>query len=110
MLVSEVLDAAGNRVKPNGASGPGTAQPFEFRRWMSAVDPDPVPFADAAHVFWVDNTPEGGDIVDPRQTVVANTSQCQFMTSTAASPFSLCFRAHPQIGMESGRDRVCSYV
>jgi hypothetical protein len=100
MLVIEVFDAAGNRVKPNGASGPGTAQPFEFRRWMSAVDTDPVPFADAAHVFWVDNTPVGGDIVDLRKNGVANTSQCQFMTGPAASTFAIGFRAYHLHGVE----------
>jgi hypothetical protein len=46
LLVIEVFDAAGNRVKPNGATGPGAAQNFQFRRWVSAVDTDPVPFAE----------------------------------------------------------------
>ncbi|HVK98606.1 MAG TPA: hypothetical protein VM553_02280, partial [Dongiaceae bacterium] len=100
MLVIEVFDAAGNRIKPNGAVGPGTAQPFEFRRWSSASDTDPVPFADAAHVFWVDNTPVGGDIVDLRKSGIANTAECQFMSGTANSTFAIGFKAFHLHGVE----------
>ena len=100
MLILEVFDAAGNRVKPNGATGPGTARNFQFRRWASAVDTDPVPFADIAHVFWVDNTPVGGDIVDLRQNGVINTAECQFMTGSAADTFAIGFRAFHVQGVE----------
>ena len=104
MLIVEVFDAAGNRVKPNGAAGPGTAQNFQFRRWASAVDTDPVPFADMAHVFWVDNTPVGGDIVDLRQNGIANTAECQFMTQlplpNPPSTFAIGFRAFHVNGVE----------
>lgn len=101
MLVIEVFDAAGNRVKPNGAAGPGTARNFQFRRWTSSADTDPVPFADAAHVFWVDNTPVGGDIVDLRQDGVINTAQCQFMTGDEGSTFAIGFRAFHIHGVEA---------
>lgn len=100
MLVIEVFDAAGNRIKPNGAIGPGTAKNFQFRRWTSAVDTDPVAFADAAHVFWVDNTPVGGDIVDLRKNGVPNTGECQFMTGAAASTFAIGFRAYHLHGVD----------
>ncbi len=100
MLLLEVFDGAGNRIKPNGASGPGTAKAFQFRRWASAVDTDPVPFADAAHVFWVDNTPVGGDIVDLRKNGVANTDECQFMTGTETSTFAIGFRAYHVHGVD----------
>lgn len=101
MLIIEVFDAAGNRIKPNGASGPGTAQNFQFRRWgAAAADTDPVPFADAAHVFWVDNTPVGGDIVDLRQDGIPNTAECQFMTGAANSTFAIGFRAFHINGVE----------
>lgn len=100
MLVIEVFDGAGNRVKPNGAAGPGIGQAFRFRRWVSAADTDPVPFADMAHVFWVDNTPVGGDIVDLRQDGIANTAECQFMTGTSRSTFSIGFRAYHVHGVE----------
>lgn len=100
MLVIEVFDAAGNRIKPNGAAGPGTAQPFQFRRWVSAADTDPVPFADAAHVFWVDNTPVGGDIFDLRKNGVINTAECQFMSDTASSTFAIGFKAFHVNGVD----------
>lgn len=102
MLVIEVFDANGNRVKPNGAAGPGTARAFQFRRWMSATDTDPVPFADAAHVFWLDNTPVGGDIVDLRQNGVANSAECQFMTQLpgTTSQFAIGFKAYHVNGVE----------
>ena len=100
MLLIEVFDGAGNRIKPQGAAGPGTARPFQFRRWVSSVDTDPVPFADAAHAFWVDNTPVGGDIVDLRKNGVANTNECQFMTGQASSTFAIGFRAYHVHGVD----------
>lgn len=100
MLLIEVFDAAGNRIKPNGAAGPGAPQAFQFRRWASATDTDPVPFADAAHVLWVDNTPVGGDIVDLRKNGVANTAECQFMEGTGATTFSIGFRAFHVSGVQ----------
>ena len=100
LLTIEVFDAAGARIKPNGAAGPGTGQNFQFRRWVSAADTDPVPFADAAHVFWVDNTPVGGDIVDLRKNDVPNTAQCQFMTGGPNSTFAIGFRAFHVHGVE----------
>lgn len=100
LLIVEVFDAAGNRVKPNGATGPGTAQNFQFRRWASAVDTDPVPFADAAHVFWIDNTPVGGDLVDLRKNGIPNIAECQFMTDTAEATVAIGFRAFHLHGVE----------
>ena len=102
MLIIEVFNEAGNRVKPNGApaTDPGTAKNFQFRRWASAADTDPVPFADAAHVFWVDNTPVGGDIVDLRKNDIINTAECQFMSDVASSTFAIGFKAFHVHGVE----------
>jgi hypothetical protein len=100
LLLVEVFDAGGNRIKPNGASGPGTPAAFQFRRWASATDTDPVPFADAAHVFWVDNTPVGGDLVDLRKDGAANTQECQFLSGYGATQFSVGFRAYHVHGVE----------
>lgn len=100
MLIIEVFDAGGNRIKPTGATGPGTAQNFQFRRWASATDTDPVPFADAAHIFWVDNTPVGGDIVDLRKSNTPNTAECQFMSGAATDTFAIGFRAFHINGVE----------
>ncbi len=100
MLILEVFDGAGNLIKPNGATGPGTAKNFQFRRWASLVDTDPVPFADAAHVFWVDNTPVGGDIVDLRQNGIPNTAECQFMSGPGSDTLAIGFRAFHVNGVE----------
>lgn len=100
LLSIEVFDALGNRIQPNGATGSYLEQNFQFRRWMSAADTDPIPFADAAHVFWIDNQPVGGDIVDLRQDGSANTAECQFMTGPAASTFAIGFRAFHVNGVE----------
>jgi hypothetical protein len=100
MLVVEVFDAAGGRIKPNGATGPGTAQAFQFRRWSSSSDTDPVPYADLAHVFWIDNTPVGGDIVDLRRNGVVNTAECQFMSGPGTTTFAIGFRAYHAHGVE----------
>lgn len=100
MLLIELFDGAGLRIKPIGAAGPGTAQNFQFRRWTSASDTDPVPYADAAHVFWVDNTPVVGDIVDLRQDGIPNTAECQFMSGPASSRFAIGFKAYHVQGVE----------
>ena len=105
MLLVEVFDDQGNRIKPNGASGPGAGRGFQFRRWSSAVHTDAVPFADAAHVFWADNTPVGGDLVDLRVDGVANGDQCQFLSGAADTEFSVGFRAYHVHGVDhSGTD------
>ena len=100
LLVIEVFDAAGNRIKPAGSAGPGAARAFQFRRWTSASDTDPVPFADVAHVFWVDNTPVGGDIVDLRKDGNPNVAECQFMSGPGSTTFAIGFRAYHVHGVE----------
>lgn len=100
MLILEVFDDAGNRIKPNGADGPGAEKNFQFRRWTSSSETDPVLYADAAHVFWIDNTPVGGDIVDLRQSGIPNPGECQFMTGTASSTLAIGFRAYHINGVE----------
>ncbi len=104
MLLIEVFDVNGARIKPNGATGPGTAKPFQFRRWTSAAATDPVLFADAAHVFWIDNTPVVGDIVDLRKGGSANTSECQFMSGPGSTTFAIGFRAFHAHGVEHAGD------
>ncbi len=100
MLILEVFDAAGNQLMPNGATGTVTGKNFQFRRWHSATDTNPVPFADMAHVLWVDNRPVGGDIVDLRKNNIPNTAECQFMSDTADSTLSIGFRAFHIHGVE----------
>ncbi len=100
MLILEVFDGSGNLIKPNGATGSGAEKDFQYRRWTSSSDTDPVPFADLAHVFWLDNTPVGADLVDLRKNGVANTDECQFMTGSDSSTFAIGFRAYHVNGVE----------
>ena len=101
MLVVELFDASGGRIKPSSApaADPGTAQSFQLRRWRFG-DPsatDNVPFADAAHVFWTNNTVVKGDIVDFRKNGVASTAECQFISGPGSTTISVGFRAyHPE--------------
>lgn len=56
--------------------------------------------SDLAHVFWVDNTPVGGDLVDLREGEVANPAECQFMSGVASSEFSIGFRVYHIQGVD----------
>jgi hypothetical protein len=61
-----------------------------------------VAFSDLAHIFWVDNTPVGGDIVDLRKDLIANTDECQFMIQApgTSSTFSIGYRAFHKHGVQ----------
>jgi hypothetical protein len=101
MLILEVFDAAGARIKPNGAAGPGAGKPFEFRRWSSDTVTANVPFADCAHLFWIDNLKVFGDIEDLRQNGVRNSDECQFMSGTPNDQFSIGYRAYHVNGISN---------
>jgi hypothetical protein len=101
LLVLELFDAAGARIKPNGATGPGAGKQFQFRRWSSDTVTANVPFADCTHLFWIDNIPVTGDIVDLRQNGVASAAECQFMTGTGADQFSIGYRAYHPNGVSN---------
>lgn len=100
MLILEVFDKDGNQIKPTDAAGPGTEKGFQFRRWVSSSDTDPVPYSDISHIFWIDNTPVGADLVDFRQNGDENTDECQFMTGTESDKFAVGFRAYHVNGVE----------
>jgi hypothetical protein len=89
----EVFDAAGNRLRPTGATGAGLDRNFDFLRWVDPVNTTAVPYARLNHVFWSDKQPVYGDIEDLRKNGVANTEECQFMEGSARSTFSAGFRA-----------------
>ncbi len=101
LLILELFDASGNRIKPSSAPAgdPGTARNFQFRRWRQGDtnSTDNVPFADAVSVFWIDNTPVQGDIVDIRRNGVPSSEECQFISGTENTTVSVGFRAyHPR--------------
>ena len=109
MLIVEVFGPGGARIKPASAAAgdPGTARPFQFRRWTAQTVTANVPFADCGHVFWVNNRLVTGDIVDIRKNGVANTDECQFIsgpggTSTSSTRISIGFRAFHQDGVTFG--------
>ena len=93
LIVVEVFDAAGNRLKPQGAPGAGTEKPFTFRRWSSEAMTDPVNYAALVHMFHADNVSCYGDIVDLRKNGVSSTEECQFIQACQNDGFSVGFYA-----------------
>ncbi len=102
MVVLEVFGPNGVRIKPNGAAGPGNPEAFQFRRWIDADDTANVPFADCAHIFWVNNRPVVADIVNLKNGNVPNSGECQFMSGPADSTFSVEFSAYHADGVTTG--------
>lgn len=93
-LILEVFDAAGNRLRPTGATGAGTDANFHFIHWDTAVTTSVVDYAQLLHLLHFDNTKCFVDIVDLRQDGVVSVEECQFKTGTAASQFSVGYRAY----------------
>lgn len=111
LLSVEVFDAAGAQIKPNGATGPGTAAAFQFRRWTDPLATGNVPFADLAHVLWTDNEPVHGKIEDIRRNGFQNTAECQFITGPADTLISIGFRAyHPRGVSDPTNTFLASYA
>lgn len=109
MLVIELFDGAGARIKPNGSTGPGAAKAFQFRRWSSDTVTLNVPFADCAHMFWIDNIPVSGDIVDLRKNGVPNTGECQFIKGSPTAQFSIGYRAFHVNGVSNNDSFMYSH-
>lgn len=100
-LILELFDQSGVRIKPAGATGAGTAKPFDYKRWKNAPNNAVnVTQSDLSHVFWVDNTPVVADIVDLRKGGAPNTDECQFMVGSGATDFSIGFRAYHVNGVD----------
>lgn len=106
MVVLEVFGPGGVRIKPNGATGPGNPEAFQFRRWIDAVDTANVPYADCAHIFWVNNRAVVADIVDLRNTGIENDAECQFMSGNPNSTFSIGFKAYHDEGVTTKLDPI----
>jgi hypothetical protein len=102
MVVLEVFGPGGVRIKPNGAAGPGNPEAFQFRRWSDPDDTVNVPFADCAHIFWVNNRDVVADIVNLRNGTTPNSGECQFMSGDADSEFSVEFSAYHADGVTTG--------
>jgi hypothetical protein len=97
LIMIEVFDASGNRIRPNGSSGPGNDAGFTFRRWYQQIGPTAnVPFSALTHMFWWDNRPAVAKIAALRLDGVAASDECQFLTGSGASTFSADYRAYHQ--------------
>ncbi|HEU5089784.1 MAG TPA: hypothetical protein VFT99_20150, partial [Roseiflexaceae bacterium] len=98
LVIVEVFDANGNRLRPTGATGSGIDRDFSLLRWDTEPATTPVPFAALAHLFWANNQVCYGDIEDLRMDGIANTAECQFMDGNPNSLFSAGFRAFHKHG------------
>ena len=97
LIMIEVFDDAGNRIRPNGSSGPGADANFRFRRWYQQIGPTAnVPFAALTHMFWWDNRPAVAKIEALRNNGVPSGDECQFMSGSGSSLFSADYRAYHQ--------------
>jgi len=97
LIMIEVFDASGNRIRPNGSSGPGNDTPFRFRRWYQRIGPTAnVPYAGLTHMFWWDNRPAVAKLVALRRDGVASPDECQFLAGSGSSLFSADYRAYHQ--------------
>lgn len=100
MLILEVFDKNGARIRPSSsAGGPGAARNFAFLRWVNPAGTAQVPFADCAHVFWTDREAVHGDIVDLRKNGQGNTAECQYMSGSADDLFSIGYQAFHDHGV-----------
>lgn len=102
LVMLEVFDAAGQRLRPTGtpATGLGGAEgtaAFTYRRrFQETGATDNVPFGALTHMFWWDNRDVFADIVDLRRNGLVFTQECLFFGGTASSTFSVGYRAyHP---------------
>jgi len=94
LVIVEVFDEHGNRLRPNGSAGDGIDKNFDFIRQTDDTNLTPVPFAALTHIFWTDKQPCYGDIVDLRVDGTASTKECQFLTGTANTELSVGYKAY----------------
>ncbi len=101
LLTVEVFNAAGQRLRPVGAAGPGTDAPFQYHLWEQTGGTDTfptVPFAGLTHMLWWDNRAGTGDIegvqVAGSQVPVGT---CLFLAGPGSAALHVRHRAyHPQ--------------
>lgn len=102
LLTLEVFNENGDLLRPNSTNAPAGVtsiqKGFTFRRWYQETGPTAeVSFAALTHLFWWDNRKAQADIIDLRKNGVASTAECQFLTGTSTSKFSIGYRAyHPE--------------
>ncbi|MBY0330197.1 MAG: hypothetical protein K2X49_05945 [Acetobacteraceae bacterium] len=97
LLTLEVFNAAGQRLRPAGAAGPGVDAGFRYLRWVAPGSPDVfanVPFAGLTAMLWWDNRAGTGDIRGLRRNGAPTTGECQFLSGPAATTLQVDFIAH----------------
>ncbi len=103
LVTVEVFDAAGTRLRPNGAPASGapgaeSASPFTFRRRFQDIGPtNPVPFAALTHMFRWDNRPLVAEIDYLNKDGLVFSEECLFLLGTAASTFGIGYRAYHEV-------------
>jgi hypothetical protein len=93
-LILEIFDAAGNRLRPAGATGTGTDANFHFIHWDTAGATSVVDYAQLLHLMLLNNTKCYADIIDLRQDGVISVEECQFKSGEESSLFSVGYRAY----------------
>ncbi|MCV3272690.1 hypothetical protein [Roseobacter sinensis] len=99
LITVEIFDESGDRLRPTGTDPTGlggdeTEAAFTFRRRFQETGSTlEVPYGALTHMFWWDNREMVADIEDLRLDLVANNNECQFLVGTAASTFSIGYRA-----------------
>lgn len=104
LIMIEVFNAAGARLKPASAPGgeAGTVAAFTFRHWNVPASTVAVPFAALTHMMWWDNRRAEAVIVDTRLNGSPSSEQCQFLEGGAGATVQIGYRAyHPQPGTPS---------
>jgi hypothetical protein len=91
LVIVEVFDAAGNRIKPAAAPGAGSPVGFTFRRWVDETNTAAVNFAALSHMFHVDNVSCYGDIVALRKNDQAVSGPCLFLQGCTGDDFTVRF-------------------
>ncbi len=101
LLTLEVFDASGTLLRPQVSDAPPIANSpadFTFRRWYQETGAtDEVPHGALTHLLWWDNRRAVAHIADLRVAGVASNEECQFLTASGATGFSIGYRAyHPE--------------
>ncbi len=89
LVIIEIFDNAGNRLKPVGSPGTGTEKTFSYRRWVDEENTIAVNFAALTHMFHVDNVHCYAHIVDFRKNGVSSIEECQFITGCTTDQFTV---------------------
>jgi hypothetical protein len=98
LLILDLFDAAGNKIKPNGSTGDGTGANFHYIWWDTLSATEVVPYASLIHILHIDNLDCFTEIEDLRQNGVPSVVDCQFLVGPGTDQLSVGFRAYHENG------------